>query len=697
MPNFFRLLFVSVIFVIVWATVASSAIVINEIMYNSPGSPDVEWVELFNSGDVSVELDDWYLLDDNFTHPVCLLSGNLEPGQYLVVVGDFILFSSVHPGVTNTNVNAFDPGGAGFGLGNSNDSVQLFTDDGVLHDIVTYLDGGAWPGSADGDGPSLELVSPFLENNAGSAWDPSLILNGTPGVQNSTFTTNQAPTIHDTDREPRLPDETQFVLINALVSDQEGLASVQLFVDTGAGFVAVPMYDDGNHGDGAAADSLFAASIAPQSDGSLVRYYVQATDAIGQVTTKPSSAPLAFHAYTVGHTPSTLWVSEIVANNVAGMVDEMGEHEDWVEIFNPGGSAVDLTGMFLTDNLGDHRNWMLPPVILESMEFYIVWCDGQPEQGVNHASFSLSAGGEEIGLYDSEQGGNTLIDGFEYGLMGADISFGMGHRPMIFVPGAWDNWGSPLELGNEYFPTPTPGEHNGWEYLSDVVINEILTTSNSGGIDDWVEFYNRGQTSVDISGWWVTDTHNTPMRWSFPGGTVLPPGGHYVVSEVTLGFSFSSLGEEVMLTAPDGITGMDYLPFSDQQPDLSLGRAADGLPLWSIFNTPTPGMPNPDPATPAVDDVAPSVLSINGVYPNPFNPSTTIGFALPQSGEVGVQIFSLDGRLVRTINAGVFDSGPQQILFNGLDDYGHPLASGTWFAKVSCGSASDVVKMMLVK
>ncbi len=684
-------LFTLIVILLAFATTASAAVVINEIMYNTPGSPDIEWLELYNSGDSAIELDDWYLLDSDPLHPICLLSGDLGPGQFLVVVGDFNEFTPQYPGVSNVNVNDFDPNGTGFGLSNSSDTINLYDDDGELQDTVTYFDSGDWPNSADGDGPSLELVSPLLENNVSSAWDPSLVTYGTPGQQNSTFMDNQAPIIHDTDREPRLPVSGQDVLITALVSDQEGLQSVELFVDIGAGFVVQAMIDDGNHGDGAAADSLFGASIASQPDGTLVKYYVQATDALGQITTKPSTAPVAYRAYTVGHMVPPLFVSEIVANNATGMVDEMGENDDWVEIWNGGLFPVDLTGMYLTDNLGDHRNWMLPSVVLQPAQFYIVWCDGDTEQGINHASFGLASSGEEIGLYDNEEGGNTIIDGFIFGIMAPDASYGMVQ--------ALDKSGKIMgERGQEYYAIPSPGFVNNGTYLSDVVINEFQTTSLGGGVDDWVEFYNRGEQTIDISGWWVSDDRATPMRWSFPPGTMLQPDSHYLVDEITLGFSFSSSGEEVMLTESDGITGMDFQSFGVQQPDVSLGRTNDGIPYWSYFDVPTPGTANIDGDTSDADgNAAPTVFRVDSAYPNPFNPSTTISFTLPQSEEVVVKVYSLDGRLVRTINAGVMGAGSQKILFNGMDDFGCPLASGTWFATVRTGSASDVVKMLLLK
>ena len=62
---------------------ASAAIVINEIMYNSIGTPDIEWIELYNDADTAVDLTGWYLLDSDPTHEPCYLVGLLGGHEYL--------------------------------------------------------------------------------------------------------------------------------------------------------------------------------------------------------------------------------------------------------------------------------------------------------------------------------------------------------------------------------------------------------------------------------------------------------------------------------------------------------------------------------------------------------------------------------------------------------------------------------------
>ena len=680
--------------VLMLSTAAYADVVINEIMYNSPGSPDIEWIELYNDGPSAVELDDFYFIDSDPTHTHCILNGDLAPGAYLLVVGDISAFSAEYPGVGPININDFDPNGTGFGLSNGGEAIYLYDDDGMLVDTVTYDDGGAWPGSPDGDGPTLELVNPGLDNANSTAWDPSLVMGGTPGAINSVFQGNQAPIIHDTDKSPDLPQVGDNVLITALVSDASDLDRVELFVDLGAGFVSRQMFDDGAHGDGAPADSLFGATIDAEPEGTLVRYYVAAYDDFGNVVTKPSEAPATFHAYTVGYNPlGNLLVVEAMASNGSTLADEFGEFDDWVEILNTSNVATNLSGMFLTDNFGDHRKWMMPELILEGYASLIIWCDGEPEQGPLHTSFKLSAGGEEIALYDSEEHGNTRLSGFHFGLQNTDISVGLVPGVTVGIPAP----GKTISVYSEpeYLSVPSPGSEN-TEPLAAVVINEFQTTSANGGVDDWIEFYNRSSQAVNISGWGVSDDPSEPLKWVFPVGTTLEASGYIFVDEVELGFSLSSAGEMIQLSSADGLTGIDFIQFGQQQADISYGRSGE-YGMWSFFDEVTPGEENPNNLSAVDEGVLPSALRVSGAHPNPFNPVTQIHFELPHEARVTVDIYSVDGRLVRSIDGGVMGAGAGSLTFNGLDDNGRRVASGAFFARVRAGDEASVVKMMMVK
>ncbi len=85
-------------------------------------------------------------------------------------------------------------------------------------------------------------------------------------------------------------------------------------------------------------------------------------------------------------------------------------------------------------------------------------------------------------------------------------------------------------------------------------------------------------------------------------------------------------------------------------------------------------------------------------HPNPFNPRTTIAFDLPNQAAVNLRVFDLSGRLVRVLLDGeIFAEGGSKIIWNGRDDPGRRVASGTYFYRLEAGSFSETKSMVLIK
>lgn len=670
---------------------AMADIVINEIMYNTPGS-DVEWIELYNTGPNAQDLTSWYLLDSDPTHPPCALVGTLAAGDYLVVAADFLLFNPQYPDVTNLNPNDFDPDGAGFGLGNGGDTVNLYNDDDEIIDFVEYDDGGDWPGSPDGDGPSLELINPALDNNVSASWNPSTVDWGTPGVINSTFANDNAPICRNGDRNLRLPSSEDAVYVTVEAFDDNALVSIELMVDLGSGYVAQPMFDDGMHGDGAAADSIYGSVIAPQPSGALVKMYAIAEDNIGQTDMWPGDGPADYVAYTVDHVSPVIVVNEIIASNDTGMQDEMGEFEDWIELYNPGTEDVDLSGMCLSDEFGNRDNWEIPAgTVLSAGGYMTFWADNDEEDGPLHADFKLSGGGEEVAIYDTRDHGRGKIHGFKYGPVAADVAIG-------YSPDLGSGRGAYFDYGfaPEYLTTPTPGASNISDYYSAVCINEFQAASSAGEEEDWIELYNRGDVAVDIGGCFLSDERDVPNKYMIPEGTVLEADSYIVFHEVDMLFGFGSTGEVALFTAIDGENGLDFYDFGDQEMDISEGRTPNGVGTWGFFEDPTPGAANPGEES-GVENPIPGTLKITGIVPNPFNPRTEIRFSLPTAEEVSVQVFDVTGRLVNTLHNGNLDSGDHALVWNGRNSKGAAVGSGVYFAKVKNNTSTKTQKMLLLK
>lgn len=94
----------------------------------------------------------------------------------------------------------------------------------------------------------------------------------------------------------------------------------------------------------------------------------------------------------------------------------------------------------------------------------------------------------------------------------------------------------------------------------------------------------------------------------------------------------------------------------------------------------------------AQTEVAPFEFSLSPPYPNPFNPLTTVRFAIPQATHVKLTIYDLQGRKVAILVDGLRDAGMHEVTWDASD-----LASGLYFCRIQAGDYSAVRKMMLVK
>lgn len=84
--------------------------------------------------------------------------------------------------------------------------------------------------------------------------------------------------------------------------------------------------------------------------------------------------------------------------------------------------------------------------------------------------------------------------------------------------------------------------------------------------------------------------------------------------------------------------------------------------------------------------------------PNPFNPHTTIRFALDRGSRVTLRIYGVSGILVRTLTDRFFPAGEYRLVWNGEDDRGHPVGSGTYFLSLLAnGSPAEARKVVLLR
>ena len=91
-------------------------------------------------------------------------------------------------------------------------------------------------------------------------------------------------------------------------------------------------------------------------------------------------------------------------------------------------------------------------------------------------------------------------------------------------------------------------------------------------------------------------------------------------------------------------------------------------------------------------ETLPEVFALSSNYPNPFNPTTTLPFALPESSEVTIAVYDVTGRRVALLVSGLMAAGHHEVQWRADN-----LPSGMYLVRMQAGSFSEVRRMTLIK
>lgn len=246
-----------------------------------------------------------------------------------------------------------------------------------------------------------------------------------------------------------------------------------------------------------------------------------------------------------------------------------------------------------------------------------------------------------------------------------------------------------------------------------VVINEFMainattiedTTDPSGPqTEDWVEIYNAGSSSVNLSNYYLTDKPDRPQKWPFISGSIPAKGfiliwcdedsGKATATGYHTNFKLSGSGEFIGLV--NGTAYVDSLSFGEQQEDVSLGRSSDGGSSWVYFSVATPGKSNAGGAVTSVKDQSvamPYGFKLNHNYPNPFNPQTSIRFELSETAQISLLIYNNLGQQIATLADQRFEAGSHTLEWDAQD-----LPSGIYYSVLRVGNNVQMRAMTLLK
>ena len=212
---------------------------------------------------------------------------------------------------------------------------------------------------------------------------------------------------------------------------------------------------------------------------------------------------------------SGLVINEIMSRNDGAWVDEQGETEDFVELYNGGLESIELAGFQLSDGQGAPAN--LPAMTVSPGGFVVLFADDTPEQGALHLPFKLSSDGDRLTLTDPH---GAIVDDVIIPPLPANVSLlRLPDGASDFTTCIWASPGVPNggECGTSFSPTvydtvtfSTYDWPSVWPELPAVTINEFRLFD-----DGFVELLNLSDEEVNLSS---LDVRFSPL----PAGTPWP-------------------------------------------------------------------------------------------------------------------------------------------------------------------------------
>lgn len=258
-----------------------------------------------------------------------------------------------------------------------------------------------------------------------------------------------------------------------------------------------------------------------------------------------------------------------------------------------------------------------------------------------------------------------------------------------------------------------------------VVINEInYKSATNYDTEDWIELYNNGTATVDLSGWELTDL-GKEESYFFAPGTILYPGEYIVAcnkltnfrnlhpttknSRGNFKFGLSSGGDKIRLFDKSGKL-MDAIDYQSTTPwpviadnsgrtlELTNPDADNSLASKWVVNTNygTPGKKNAGYiATPIVQ--VPDVDKFElGCFPSAFKDFTTIEVAVPDTNHYTIEILDINGRQLHVLASQVMEPNKYYIDWHGVDANNKAVSSGVYMVKCSSSTHTKTIKVLKI-
>ena len=414
------------------------------------------------------------------------------------------------------------------------------------------------------------------------------------GLLNTYFVANPPPPTATVSGEPRSPSPLTTVTLTVAGSN---VVSYRFKLNSG--------------GYGAETPVATPISLVGLANGSTNVVSVMGKSAAG-AWQDGTNYPTLSKVWVVNTATPTVRLNEVLAQNDTA-VNHGGFFPDVIELYNEGGSSVDLAGLRLTDDASTPGKFVFPsPTILAAGGYLVVYANTDDGSGGLHTGFTLSASGEAVYLFAAV--GTNVLDSVVFGLQLPDLSVGR-----VGTSGEW-------KLG-----TPSFGATNTVRATGDprvLRINEWLTSGTPPFAEDFVELYNATALPIDFGNCSFTDEPiGAPLRSPVPPLTFiqsnsflkLTADGNTGAGADHLNFALSS--DQGQITMFDSLlTLIDSVTYFPQTPNVAMGRCPDGANNFVFLAAPSPGAGNLCPASGGSGTVA--VLPYSAVWQ--FNQSSNL-------------------------------------------------------------------------
>ena len=537
------------------------ALTISEVMYHSAALEDQgdEFIELYNENIDPVDLSGYSICNGiNFVFP---RGTYLDGHSYLVICANEAVIRDRY-GITNTIGDWIGS------LDNSGERIEICNTGGRIVTELRYNDRGKWPVGADGTGHSLTLKAPFLDVDDADSWRLSRALGGTPGGPNGP--SFEAGAVFEPPANGM--DSNGFILTWLVLGPYTGATC-----DLGDSVIRADWLREAGGGTRRQTDMDWRA-------GDVVNTSFASARSTGLHRNSPTNTPTVEEYLSFGDTidfNESVWPPN--PENV------MGHAFTYVD---------NVTGSDLRVTIGCASDDAIAVMINGSHVHVNDACRGVGNSGQvqDTASATLRPGKNLVTVKVFENGGGWSFRlRFQERVGGAPITDTAQLQVTTNVDEGLDfnGNGDPIEDlggGDPGGPGPDILQEAG---SSPVLLNEALMLTNG---ERWIELYNRSGSTVNLSGYYLTDDPGNLTKRQLPGGTSIVSGGYLTFTDTELGLDFSITEEEdrvfVALVDDTGEKVLDAYNFEPEFVDMSEARVPDGDDELEGASVPTRGSAN---------------------------------------------------------------------------------------------------------